>query len=58
MATNYREVRRGTVEIQYWIIEHDMADGSKRYDWRRDDDHESLEYFETADEAEEDAKYG
>lgn len=58
MADNYREVRRGTIEVQYWIIEYDAEGGSKQYDWRRSDGTEASYLYDTAEEAEEDAKYG
>ena len=56
MADNYREVKRGVIEVPYYIVEHDLDDGTHRYDWHAGGD-DSDEWFDTAEEAEEDARY-
>lgn len=32
----YREVARGTIEVDYIITEYDMYDGTFTYDWKTD----------------------
>lgn len=46
----------GTVEVDYSVYGYEMDDGSSKYDWTASNGTESDELFDSADEAEQDAK--